>query len=82
MVWLGNTINKAVAIGTVGEFFRHHRDGYKAIHVIRRSNQYGKCIEVSKFHSGSRQGVIRIPKDAAQQGWLQFSILCKGYLNM
>ncbi|GMY32673.1 hypothetical protein FCV25MIE_27991 [Fagus crenata] len=31
---------------------------------------------------GSRKGVIRIPAGLAQQGWLQLSVLCKGYRNM
>jgi hypothetical protein len=78
MVWLGNTIEKAASKDTVGDFFRHHRDGYKAIHVIRRSNQNGQYLEISEFHSGSRQGVLRIPTGVARKGWLQLATLCKG----
>jgi hypothetical protein len=69
----------AASKATGGDFFRHHRDGYKAIHVIRRSNQYGQYLEVSEFHSGSRKGVIRIPAGLEQQGWAQFSLFCKGH---
>ena len=78
MVWLGNTIEKAASKDTVGDFFRHHRDGYKAIHVIRRANQNGQYLEISEFHSGSRKGVLRIPTGVEQRGWLQIAALCKG----
>uniref|UniRef100_A0A2N9HAP6 Reverse transcriptase zinc-binding domain-containing protein n=1 Tax=Fagus sylvatica TaxID=28930 RepID=A0A2N9HAP6_FAGSY len=60
----------------------HQRDGYKAIHVIRRSNQYGLYLEVSEFHSGSRKGVIRIPAGVEKQGWAQFSVFCTGHQNL
>uniref|UniRef100_A0A2N9GEY0 Uncharacterized protein n=1 Tax=Fagus sylvatica TaxID=28930 RepID=A0A2N9GEY0_FAGSY len=79
MAWLGNTIDMAASKNTGGEFFRHHRDGYKAIHAIRRSNQHGQYLEISEFHSGSRKGVIRIPAGLEQQGWAQFSLFCKGH---
>ena len=82
MGWLGTTIDLAASKATVGDFFRHQRDGYKAIHVIRRSNQYGLYLEVSEFHSGSRKGVIRIPAGVEQQGWAQFSVFCKGHQNL
>ena len=36
-------------------------------------------LETSEFHSGSHQGVIRIPEGVAQQGWVNFSNLCKGF---
>jgi hypothetical protein len=66
MGWLGNTMEMAASNDTVGkDFFRHHRDGYKAIHVIRRSNQHGQYLEVSEFHSGARKGVIRISSTSA-----------------
>ena len=78
MVWLGNTIEKAASKDTVGDFFRHHRDGYKAIHVIRRANQNGQYLEISEFHSGSRKGVLRIPTGVEQRGWSQIAALCKG----
>jgi hypothetical protein len=82
MGWLGNTIEKAASNDTVGQdFFRHHRDGYKAIHVIRRSNQHGQYLEVSEFHSGARKGVIRIPAGLEKQGWRQFAFFCKGHQN-
>ena len=81
MGWLGNTIDMVASKATGGDFFRHHRDGYKAIHVIRRSNQYGQYLEVSEFHSGSRKGVIRIPARLEQQGWAQFSLFYKGHQN-
>jgi hypothetical protein len=58
MTWLSDTINKAVQSRTRGDFFKHRWDGYKALHVIRRSNQHGNFLEVSKFHSGSCQSVI------------------------
>ena len=79
MVWLGNTIDMAASKATGWDFFRHHRDGYKAIHVIRRSNQHGQYLEVSEFHSNSRKGVICIPAGLEQQGWAQFSLICKGH---
>jgi hypothetical protein len=82
MVWLGNTIDKAAKVDMGGEFFRNHRDGYKAIHVLRRSNQHGLYLEVSEFHSGSQKGVIRIPAGLEQQGWFQFACMCKDYRNM
>jgi hypothetical protein len=81
MGWLGTTIDMAASKATGGDFFRHQRDGYKAIHVIHRSNQYGQYLEVSEFHSGSRKGVIRIPAGVEQQGWAQFSLFCKGNQN-
>ena len=82
MVWLGNTIEKVAKVDMGGDFFRNHRDGYKAIHVLRRSNQHGLYFEVSEFHNGSRKGVISIPAVLAQQGWVQFSCMCKDYWNM
>jgi hypothetical protein len=82
MGWLGTTIDMAASKATVGDFFRHQRDGYKAIHVIRRSNQYGLYLEVSEFHSGSRKGVIRIPAGVEKQGWAQFSVFCIGHQNL
>uniref|UniRef100_A0A2N9EUU7 Reverse transcriptase domain-containing protein n=1 Tax=Fagus sylvatica TaxID=28930 RepID=A0A2N9EUU7_FAGSY len=82
MGWLGNTMEMAASNDTVGkDFFRHHRDGYKAIHVIRRSNQHGQYLEVSEFHSGARKGVIRIPAGLEKQGWKQFAFFCKGHQN-
>uniref|UniRef100_A0A2N9IB59 Uncharacterized protein n=1 Tax=Fagus sylvatica TaxID=28930 RepID=A0A2N9IB59_FAGSY len=82
MGWLGTTIEKAASNDTVGkDFFRHHRDGYKAIHVIRRSNQHGHYLEVSEFHSGARKGVIRIPAGLEKLGWKQFADFCKGHQN-
>ena len=69
MAWLGNTIDMAASKTTGGEFFRHHRDGYKAIHAICCSNQHGQYLEISEFHSGSCKGVICIPAGLEQQGW-------------
>jgi hypothetical protein len=79
MQWLRDLINKAVQFRTQGDFFKHRRDGYKALHVICRSNQHGNFLEVSEFHSGSRQSVIRIPEHVKCQGWVNFSQLCKGF---
>ena len=79
MHWLSDTIDKAVQFRTRGDFFKHRRDGYKAIHVIRRSNQHGHFLEVSEFHSGSRQSVIRIPAGEERKGWVNFSLMCKGF---
>jgi hypothetical protein len=79
MTWLSDTIDKAVQSRTRGDFFKHRRDRYKALHVIRRSNQHGNFLEVSEFHSGSRQSVIRIPEGVERQGWVDFSKLCKGF---
>ncbi|GMY33690.1 hypothetical protein FCV25MIE_28932, partial [Fagus crenata] len=58
----------AVSFGD-GEFFRQHRTGYKSIHVTRRANANGKFLEVSEFHSGSRQGALHIPKGETKSGW-------------
>lgn len=52
--WLGNCIKKIVESNLNGDIFKHHRDGYKAIHVICCSNRNGNFFEVSEFHSGSR----------------------------
>ena len=79
LLWLGDIIDQAVKSQSLGEFFKHRRDGYKAIHVIRRANKHGTFLETSEFHSGSRQGVIRIPEGEARQGWRQFSRLCRGF---
>jgi hypothetical protein len=79
MQWLSDTIDKVVQYRTRGDFFKHRRDGYKAIHVIRRSNQHGLFLDVSEFHSGSRQSVIRIPAGEERKGWVNFSLMCKGY---
>ena len=77
--WLGSFVEKAVRYGKTGDFFQHRRDGYKAIHVIRRYNRHGQFLEISEFHSGSHQGVLRVPEGKARQGWSEFSILCKNF---
>ena len=77
--WLGIAIDNAINHGTTRNFFKHCRDGYKAVHVIQRSNRNGHFLEISEFHSGSRQGVIRIPEGKARQGWLEFSQLCRTF---
>uniref|UniRef100_A0A2N9G078 Reverse transcriptase domain-containing protein n=1 Tax=Fagus sylvatica TaxID=28930 RepID=A0A2N9G078_FAGSY len=59
--WLRGCIDTVVLSGN-GEFFRQRRTGYKAIHVIRRANANDKFLEVLEFHSGSRQGALRIPE--------------------
>ena len=66
--WLGDCIEKAMRHQKDDEFVQHHRDGYKAIHAIRRSNQNGSFLELSEFHSGSRQGVLRVPAGVDWQG--------------
>ena len=76
--WLRVCIDTPVSSGN-GEFFRQRRTGYKSIHVIRRANANGKFLEVSEFHSGSRQGALRIPKGEAKSGWVDFARLCKGF---
>ncbi len=73
--WLGIFIDKEI-YGKEGEFFQHRRDGYKAIHVICHSNHYGYFLEISEFHSGSRQWVIRIPEGKARKGWLNSALVC------
>ncbi|GMY17847.1 hypothetical protein FCV25MIE_13086 [Fagus crenata] len=77
--WLGNSIEEAINTGAKRDFFKHRRDGYKALHVIRRTNHYGHFLELSEFHSGSRQGVLRIPEGKEKQGWVRFVNLCKGF---
>ncbi|GMY21587.1 hypothetical protein FCV25MIE_16828 [Fagus crenata] len=52
----------------------------KALHVIRCSNKHGMFLEIPEFHSGSHQGVIRIPEGAERQGWVHFSKLCKEFM--
>jgi hypothetical protein len=76
--WVRTCIDTAVTTSLSGEFFRHHQNGFKAIHVILRSNSNGKFLEVSEFHSGSRQGVLRIPEGEAKKSWSVFSKLCQG----
>ena len=80
--WLGDCIEKAMRHQKDGEFVQHRRDGYKAIHAIRRSNQNGSFLEISEFHSGSRQGVLRVPAGMEWQGWVDFSKQCKGLWNI
>ena len=80
LTWLGDILDQVVKNGKSDEFFKHRRDGYKALHVIRRSNKHGMFLEISEFHSGSRQGVIRIPEGAERQGWVHLSKLCKGFM--
>jgi hypothetical protein len=40
--WLGTTIDSAINHGTARNFFKHRRDGYKAIHVV--NDQTGMAI--------------------------------------
>jgi hypothetical protein len=77
--WVRTCVDTAVSTSVSGEFFRHRRNGYKALHVILRSNPNGKFLEVSEFHSGSRQGVLRIPEGETKKGWSDFSNLCQGF---
>ncbi|GMY21095.1 hypothetical protein FCV25MIE_16336, partial [Fagus crenata] len=77
--WLGTTIDSAINHGTARNFFKHHRDGYKAIHVVQRSNQNGHFLEISEFHSGSLQGFLRLPEGKVRQGWRDFSLLCRSF---
>jgi hypothetical protein len=79
--WLGDCIEKAMRHQKDGEFVQHRRDGYKAIHAIRRSNQNGSFLELSEFHSGSRQGVLHVPAGVDWKGWVDFSKQCKGFWN-
>ncbi len=77
LVWLRESIDKAILANTSREFFEHRRDGYKALHVIRRFNPHDNFLEVSDSHSFSHQGVIRIPEGEKRKGWTDFSLLCK-----
>ena len=79
--WLGDCIEKSMRHQKDGEFVKHWRDGYKAIHVIRGSNQNGSFLEISEFHSGSRQVVLRVPAGLEWQGWFDFSKQCKAFWN-
>ena len=78
---MGTFVDKRVHYGKTGDFFQHCRDGYKALHVIRRFNQHGQFLEISEFHSGSHQGVLRVLEGKARQGWSNFSFLCKSIWN-
>ena len=80
LTWLGDVLYQVIKSGKSGKFFKHQRDGYKALHVIHCSNKHGMFLEISEFHSGSRQGVIRILEGAERQGWVHFSKLCKGFM--
>ena len=80
--WLGDCIEKAMIHKKDGEFVQHRHDGYKAIHAVRRSNQNGSFLELSEFHSGTRQGVLRVPAGVEWQGWVEFAKQCKGFWNM
>ena len=73
--WVRSCIDTAVTTSLSGEFFRYHQNGFKAIHVILRSNSNGKFLEVLEFHSGSRQGVLCIPEGEAKKSWSVFSKL-------
>lgn len=75
--WLWEYIDKALLSNKSKEFFKHRRDGYKALHIIRRSNRHVNFLEVFVFHSGSRQGVIRVPEGENSKGWGDFSHMCK-----
>ena len=77
--WVWTCVDKAISTSLSGEFFRHRRNGFKALHVILRSNPNGKYLEVLEFHSGSRQGVLRIPEGEMKKSWSVFSNLCKGF---
>ncbi len=57
----------------------HCRNGYKAIHIIRRSNRNGTFLEISEFHSSSCQEVVCITKGRNSQGWHAFAKLCKSF---
>ncbi len=78
MAWLRICVETAISSGD-GEFFRQRRTGYKSIHVTRRANANGKFLEVSEYHSGSRQGALRIPEGETKSGWVDFGRLCKDY---
>ncbi len=77
--WVRTCVDTAISTSLSGEFFRHRRNGFKALHVILRSNPNGKYLEVLEFHSGSRQGVLRIPEGEMKKSWSVFSNLCKGF---
>jgi hypothetical protein len=77
--WLSDCVNKIAVSNSNGNIFLHRRDGYKAIHIIRCSNRNRPFLEISEFHSGSRQGVIRIPEGKNRQGWHEFAKLCKSF---
>ena len=49
--------------------------------MICRSNHYGHFLEILEFHSGSCQGVIRIPEGKASKGWLDFALVCQGFCD-
>uniref|UniRef100_A0A2N9GX79 Reverse transcriptase domain-containing protein n=1 Tax=Fagus sylvatica TaxID=28930 RepID=A0A2N9GX79_FAGSY len=78
MDWLRVCVDTVVSSGD-GEFFRQCRTGYKSIHVTRRANANGKFLEVSEYHSGSRQGALRIPAGETKSGWVDFGQLCKTF---
>jgi hypothetical protein len=42
---------------------------------------HGQFLEIYEFHSGSHQGVLRVPEGKARQGWSNFSFLCKSIWN-
>ena len=77
--WLSDCVNKIAVSNSNGNIFLHQRDGYKAIHIIRCSNRNGPFLEIFEFHSGSRQGVIRIPEGKNRQEWHEFAKLCKSF---
>jgi hypothetical protein len=77
--WLATTIDFAINHGTARNFFKHRRDGYKALHVVQQSNRNDHFLEISEFHSGSRQGVIRLPEGKARHGWRDFALLCRRF---
>ena len=78
MDWLRVCVDTVVSSGD-GEFFRQRCTGYKSIHVTRCANAKGKFLEVSEYHSGSRQGALCIPAGETKSGWVDFGQLCKTF---
>jgi hypothetical protein len=53
-------------------FFQSHRDGYRVLELSCMKNKGGCFVELADYHSGSRQGHIRIPEGKKGVGWTSF----------
>ncbi len=42
-------------------FFEFHHDGYRTLEFSCLANRRGRFVEVTKYHSGTHRGCIRIP---------------------
>uniref|UniRef100_A0A2N9I472 Reverse transcriptase domain-containing protein n=1 Tax=Fagus sylvatica TaxID=28930 RepID=A0A2N9I472_FAGSY len=71
--WLLGAWDQLSQISTQPEgFFQSHRDGYRVLELSCMKNKGGRFVELADYHSGSRQGHIRIPEGKQGTGWISF----------